>query len=110
MNVKATARRPNTTQFGTSDLHFEPEELRRQANAVRGEPRGETRANAGGAERTANLAVLVDRPLLEHEDVLRGDDGPFHARHLGHAHDSPASVGEPLLLDDDVERARDRLP
>ena len=68
----------------------------------------ELRAHAGRLDRADDLAVL-ERLLLEQEDVLEDDLVAFHALHFGDVGDLARAVAHAALLDDHVDRRADLL-
>src|SRR5918992_6172181 len=73
------------------------------------QPLTDLRTNAGRTEPSDHLAVGVQAELLETEDLLHGDDVPFHAGDLGDADDLAGAVRQPRLLDDDLDGRGDLL-
>ena len=68
------------------------------------------RPHAGGTEPAGNPAFLGDAHLLEHEDVLHGDDVAFHAGDLRDRRHLARAVGQARLLHDELNGRRNLLP
>ncbi len=91
---------------GQSGYHFDRRAVRRgsrrvgeqhgrEIHAVRLEPVGAARPDAGRLVPAQDPLALVGPLALEDEDVLHGDDVAFHADDLGDLHDLAGAVGEP---------------
>ena len=75
------------------ELRVGPEQVGRQADAVRQDVVEEARPDAGRLEAALDLSVGVDAGLTEAEDLLHRDDVAFHAGELGQAEQLAAAVG-----------------
>src|SRR5262245_60466649 len=89
-------------------LVVEPEQARRQVDALDLELLDELGPDAGRLEATLDLA-LDDARLFEHEHVLHHDDVTFHALDLGDVRDPARAVLEAGLVDDEVHGRGDLL-
>src|SRR5215813_3105321 len=76
------------------------EHVRGQMNPRNQQSLGEFRPDARRNELAEYLAVFLDAPLAEHEDVLHGHYVAFHAGNLGNADHFAGSVAVPAHLDD----------
>src|SRR5215212_9248723 len=64
-------------------------------------------AYAGGLESSDHGAVRGDAAAVIAENLLHGDDFPFHARELGDACDPPRAIRHARHLYDNVDRRGD---
>src|SRR5664280_1755877 len=104
----ATIRVGCTMGLPAFALEDEAEESGRQVDPLHLELLDELRTDAGRLEAALDLA-LDDARLLEDEDVLHHDHVAFHPLDLGDVRDTPRSILEPGLVDDEVHGGGDLL-
>src|SRR5664280_404945 len=104
----ATIRVGCTMGLPAFALEDEAEESGRQVDPLHLELLDELRPDPGWLQATLDLA-FDDAGLLENEDVLHHDHVTFHPLDLGDIRDSPRSILEARLVDDEVHGGRDLL-
>src|SRR5262249_23032832 len=89
------------------DVAAVAEQLDRQSDTALAQPCLEPRYDAGGAELSLHIAVLVQPPAFELEELRSRDHIALHAIGLLQAHDTPAAIFLALDLNQDVDRGGD---